>query len=187
MWGYQHYFQTSVECAAESIFTYLDKGLRPKVFLIGVLYEEKENSYPICLQPEDCGYYPEQFLKINDTAAYLESTDKDNQIFHSHPIAQERHERYIHNKSIKSAIEGILSELDKESDTVSFCSMPIAVEGYMVCTVLQLSRKVSDSHYSLTMIGDSSEVFLTNEIDENCLLSCVLLIKIFQCLCTSVS
>lgn len=150
MWGYQHYFQTSVECAAESIFTYLDKRLRPKVLLIGVLYEEKENSYPICLQPEDCGYYPEQFLKINDTAVYLESTDEDNQILHSHPIAQERHERYIHNKSIKSAIESILSELDKESDTVSFCSMPIAVNGYMVCTVLQLSREVLDFHYSLT-------------------------------------
>ena len=150
MWGYQHIFQISVQVAAESIFTYLDKRLRPKVFLIGVLYEEKENSYPICLQPEDCGYYPEQFLKINDTAAYLESTDEDSKIFHSDPIAEERYKHYIHNKSIKSAIENILSELDKESDIMSFCSMPIAVEGYMVCTVLQLSHEVLDFHYSLT-------------------------------------
>jgi DNA integrity scanning protein DisA with diadenylate cyclase activity len=150
MWGYQHYFQTSAECAAESIFTYLDKRLKPKVFLIGVLYEEKENSYPICLQPEDCGYYPEQFLDIKDTAIHLESIEEDNKILHSHPIAQERHELYIHNKSIKSAIESILSELDKESDTISFCSMPIAIEGYMVCTVLQLSCNVLNFHYSLT-------------------------------------
>ncbi len=43
MWGYQPHFQISAKTAAEGVFSKLDTGLIPNVFLIGVLVEDRVN------------------------------------------------------------------------------------------------------------------------------------------------
>jgi hypothetical protein len=95
MWGYQPHFQISTQTAAEGVFAQLDKALSPTTFLVGVLVEEREERYPICVEPEDCGYDPGIFSDVQAQAEHLEAVDEERRIFHSHPKVQENHKQRI--------------------------------------------------------------------------------------------
>ena len=149
MWGYQPHFQISVKTAAEGVFSKLDTGLIPNVFLIGVLVEDRENRHPICLEPEDCGYDVNRFVDVKEQAQHLEATDEERHIFHSHPIAQENHNRRLKLRALRNAVQQAIKRDDEYRGIVSFCSWPVLVEGYQVIVVLQFNRDVFYSHYSL--------------------------------------
>jgi len=53
MWGYQVPFRIACETKAESIFNSLDRGLQPKVSLIGFLQNDDPKQPPICVDPEN--------------------------------------------------------------------------------------------------------------------------------------
>ena len=149
MWGYQHYFRTSVEVTAKSLFEALDNRLNPNVFLVGALDESREDRLPICVEPEDCEYQPDLFDDIKEQAQKLMSVDEEREIVHSHPIAQDRHIKKIELRSIRDAIWNVIKKSDVELERITFCSWPVKVEGYWVCVVLQLNKVIWDSHYSL--------------------------------------
>jgi hypothetical protein len=149
MWGYQSHFQISAKVAAEGIFAKLDKNLAPKVFLVGVLTEDRNDRHPVCLEPEDCGYDVHKFSGVLERANHLEAIDEEKHVLHSHPIAQENHERRMKARALKDAIQQLLNLDDEYHGVISFCSYPVLVEGYKVIVVLQLNRKAYFSHYSL--------------------------------------
>ncbi len=148
MWNHQDQFQVSAHLAAERIFTSLDKNLQTNVFLVGILVEERKDRYAICVEPENCGYDPKLFSDVQEQAQQLAATDPEKLIFHSHSI-EEIHERRLKLKALRDAIQGVINLQDEYSGVVSFCSWPVLVQGYMVCTVLQLQRDVFYSYYSL--------------------------------------
>lgn len=149
MWGYQRHFQSSAKILAERIFLKLDKGLNPKIFLVGILSEERDDRHPICIEPEDCGYEVHTFSNIEERARHLEAIDEEHRIIHSHPIAQEHHNRRIKSRAFKNAVKQLLNLEDEYRGLISFCSYPVLVEGYRVIVVLQLNRSTYLSHYSL--------------------------------------
>jgi hypothetical protein len=149
MWGYQPHFQIFTQTAAKGIFDKLDKALSPTTFLVGVLVEEREDRYPICIEPEDCGYDPEAFSDVQAQAAHLEAVDEERHLFHSHPRAQETHEQRIKLRALRNAIQQAVRRYDKYRGIVSFCSWPVLVEGYRVCVVLQFNGDAFESHYAL--------------------------------------
>jgi hypothetical protein len=149
MWGYQPHFQISVKVAAESIFQALDQKLIPKVFLLGVLIEDREDRHPICLEPEECGYDRTWFDEVLEMAKNFEAIDEERHIFHSHPIAQERHNQGRKIKALKAAVEQVINRHDYYDKLRSFCSWPVIVEGYRVFVVLQFDRILFDAHYAL--------------------------------------
>ena len=150
MWGYQHYFQRKAQSYAESIFNKLDKNLQPKVFLVGVLVEDKEDSYPICVEPEQCGYEPDIFSNVIEDADELEANDKDRDIFHSHPKVAKQELNKIKLRALKNAILKIVQNFDNDYKGSSFCSFPVLIEGYRVSVILQLNKSIFDSYYSLS-------------------------------------
>lgn len=149
MWGYQSQFQILAQSAAEGIFNRLDKTLSPRVFLIGVLVEDKEDRYPICIEPEDYGYDLEILTSVKESAQHLEALDEERQILFSDPVAEENHKRWIKSRALKKAIEQVIDRQYESRKVVSFCSWPELVEGYRVSVVLQLDREAFNSHYSL--------------------------------------
>ncbi len=153
MWRYQHLFQISSENAAQAIFQKLDPKLNTKVFLVGVLVEERDDRHPICLEPEDCGFDVTQFEEVKEQAIHLEASDEERHILHSHPIAQENHDRRLEIRALQKAVEQAVKRHDEYKDVVSFCSWPALVEGYRVIVVLQFSRDTFLSHYSLTDVS----------------------------------
>lgn len=150
MWGYQQHFRISVELSAKALFSFLDKKFTPRVFLVGVLVEERNDRHPICLEPEDCGFKVESFANIESLAKELEKADKETRIFHSHPIAQKNHERAIGLRAYVNAISKILKRDDYFGQYDRFISFPTYVDGYLVFVVLELNGDVFKQYYSLT-------------------------------------
>lgn len=152
MWGYQQHFRISVEVAAKSLFTLLDNRFTPRVFLVGVLADERNDRHPICLEPEDCGFDVKSFENVRNLAKELEKASKERNVFLSHPIAQKNHERAIGMKAYVDAISKVLVRDDFLGQYERYISYPTYVEGYFVFVVLELSSHVLNQHYSLTKI-----------------------------------
>lgn len=150
MWGYQHYFHSSVQTEAKNIFSRLVSNLEPNVFLVGVLSEKRDDCHPICLEPEDCGYTPKQFAEVKKLAQHFEAIDPDRGIFHSDRIAQERYIQDLKRNALKTAVHHIVDDGSEYRNIISFCSYPVLVEQYWVIVVLQFNRDVYLAQYSLT-------------------------------------
>ncbi len=149
MWGYQQHTQISFQVNAESLFSKISHKLNPKVFFIGVLVDNRDDRHPICLEPEDCGYTADDFSDIKNLAIQLEKVDKENMLFHSHPIAQQNHEKRLTTKSYIDAINKILKRKDFLKDTEYLVAYPTYVEGFLVFTVLSLNNETLNNYYSL--------------------------------------
>jgi DisA bacterial checkpoint controller nucleotide-binding len=150
MWPWQVYFRISCQTTAESLFNELDRGLNPNVFLIGFLLEKvKSNSPPICIDPEDIGYPLEGFQSIKELANqfYLENEDKD--LFHTGEGVQEEVDSGLKVKSHKEALQKLLNESIYNTEKICFVAMPVIVKNYSVYVVLELNRRVYESHLHL--------------------------------------
>ncbi|RDY57929.1 diadenylate cyclase [Flagellimonas nanhaiensis] len=150
MWGFQQHMQHSLQFEAERFFERIDKDLDPKVFLLGVLTEEREDRHDICLEPEDCGYSVHLFSNLKQLAEELEKVDPEGQILHTHPVAQEGHTKRIGNNAFRDAIKKTLDRVDFDNETDKHVSYPTYVEGYLVFTILEIRNDTLDKYYSLT-------------------------------------
>jgi DNA integrity scanning protein DisA with diadenylate cyclase activity len=177
MWGYQAHFRISAQVATEGIFNQLDNKLIPRVFLVGILVEDQDDRYPICIEPEDCGYEPDSFSDVKEQAQHLEAIDEERLIIHSHPIAQENHNQRLKLRALKNAIQATINRYDEYRGVISFCSWPVLVQGYRVCVVVQFNRDAFQSHYSLIKDRvDGRYAIATSLIDATvteCLNACV--------------
>lgn len=150
MWGYQQHIQISFQVSAESLFKKIDYKLNPKVFFIGVLADNRNDRHPICLEPEDCGFSVDSFNDLKDLAAQLEKVDNERRIIHSHPIAQENHDKRITTKSYIEGIEKILKSDNIYGVNEYFVASPTYIDGFLVFTVLSLNKETLNQYYSLT-------------------------------------
>ena len=150
MWGYQQHFRVCLEVEVKNLFKKLDEQFDPKIFLIGLLVDNRPDRHSVCLEPEDCGFNVKYFEKINDLASELESVDEESRMIHTHPVAQANHEAALTNKARIDAIKKILRRYDIYSDTERFVSYPSYVEGYLVFVVLEIKKNVLNKYYSLS-------------------------------------
>lgn len=149
MWGYQTQFQISTQSFAESIFDNLDSSLNPRTFLFGVMIEQNDDECPICVEPEDCGYDPSSFLDVLAFSDDMEELDEERLIFLSHPKVHEANLRRIKHRALKNTVQQMIRKYDDSRDVISFCSMPVLLDGFMVCVVLQFDRAAFVTHHSL--------------------------------------
>lgn len=150
MWGYQQHFQISLQVSAEGLFNAIDPRLKPTVFLLGILTDKRDDRHPVCIEPEDCGYSVGAFVEVNKLAEELEKVDQEKNIFHSHPIAQENHDKRISTNAQIEAIKKILKKEDLYGNTEKFISFPTYVDGFLVFVVLEIQKEALNSYYSLT-------------------------------------
>ena len=149
MWGYQQHFQISLQFSAENLLEKLDKSLKPQVFLLGLLDKKIENRHTVCLEPEDCGYYQENFKDIKNIASNLKKVDIDSKIIHSNDFAQENADIRLEYKSLKQSVLKILQMEDSFKEIVSFVSTPKKKEGYLIFIIIQVNKSAYDFHYKL--------------------------------------
>lgn len=150
MWGYQQHMQVSFQVSAETLFKKIDYRLNPKIFLIGLLVDKREDRHPICLEPEDCGFTVNNFSELKSLAHELEKVDEERKILHSDKKAQENHENSITTKSYIEGIHKILRRETVYGENEYFVSYPTYVEGYLVFTVLSLNKEKVKNYYTLT-------------------------------------
>lgn len=147
MWRYQQPFQISLQVIAESLFNQIDYRLKPYVFLIGILKEDRDDRNLICLEPEDCGYSTSDFAEINRLVHKIEKFDDMGKLHFSPQTNQD--EKLIKGVYV-NAMERILRDLDLYEETEKFVSYPSEVEGFFVFTVLRVQKEIFNEYYSLT-------------------------------------
>lgn len=149
MWGYQRHTLISLQSLADRIFDKLKSNLKPEVFLLGILTEERDDRYPICLEPEDCGYDISDFNDISKLAIELEKVDEAQFLHHSHPIAQENHNKRLKSKSYMDAIMKILQKRNFIDEGVFHVTSPVSIDGFNVFAILKLNKNEFEKMYSL--------------------------------------
>ena len=114
------------------------------------IINEREDQFPICIEPEDCSFLVDSFSSLKELAEELEKVDKESGMFHTHPIAHENHLRRLTNRSYMGAIEKILKKRDYKDKSTFFVASPTYIDGYQVYTVLSFENQALRRHYSLT-------------------------------------
>lgn len=151
MWGYQDMYCIHVQVSAEYALKRLDVDLRPEVFLVGILQEERENRYPACVEPESEHWIEsEAFNGVAEIAAPIRENYPEAQMFQSHPLAQQRQDDALYRRSIRDAILEIIENHPAKPEGRSFfASIPEMVEGYLVSAVLSVHTDVLNSRHRL--------------------------------------
>lgn len=149
MWEHQAHFRISAQTAAEGVFKILDPNLKPNVFLVGMLKDDRRGPYPLCFDPEDCGYERGLFSDVKSRAQNLEGVDEDRLPLNSLPPAQSNHTPRLKLGALRKALGEAIRRQDQHRGVNSFCSWPAIVRDYVVFTVLQLKRRAFDSYYAL--------------------------------------
>jgi DNA integrity scanning protein DisA with diadenylate cyclase activity len=165
MWNYQPKFQRKAKSEAKGIFDELDSNLNPNVILIGILFEDDKDSNPVYLEPQNCGYSPDSFLEVKDHVKRFVSLDKKKSLFFGDSVTKRERKLRLKRGLIKNAIQTILKREDEKREIVSFCSWPVVIQGYMVCTILQFDRKTFNSYYALKKNQVEDVVIATSFLD----------------------
>ncbi|MGK7881626.1 MAG: DNA integrity scanning protein DisA nucleotide-binding domain protein [Crocosphaera sp.] len=167
MWEYQEGFQRSINYKAEKLFDKIDPDLQPKVFLLGVLINEREDKHPIYLEPEDCGYKVSDFTSLHDLAIKLEKLDPEKQLLHSHPFAQVNHDKKLKIKAYRESLKKHLSskKLPFIDNIEIYISYPILVDSFLVFVVLTLRQDTLNKYYSL--VSEKEKLFRRVKIDRS--------------------
>jgi hypothetical protein len=152
MWGYQPHYCIHVQVSAESVLKRLDEGLRPEVFLVGILHEDREHRFPACVEPEKEHWIEsEAFNGTAELAASIRETYPEAQLLQSHPLAQQRQDDALYRRSIRDAILQIIDRHAAKPEGMSFfASIPEPVEGYLVSAVLSVRTDVLNSRHRLS-------------------------------------
>ena len=149
MWGYQQHYLISIRLLAERCFNRLAEDIFNNVFIVGVLNEGEESRHQICIEPEDSVYKQSMFLNAIDLSTQLEAVSPDKKILHSHPIAQENHEKRIKARAKKDAILKCIEQNNYKNELKSYVSYPTTIEKYSIFVCLQLNLGVYDAFYKL--------------------------------------
>jgi hypothetical protein len=140
-------FQISAQVAAEKIFKKFDLNLNPSVFLLGISRDEWDRSHLICIEPEN-GYTPEMFSKVREIAKNQEAEGEKLAARVPSPFL-EKDDRKTESKILRDALIKVLQEMDRTRGVVSFCSLPVPIQDYMVFVIIQLPLKIYESYYAL--------------------------------------
>lgn len=163
MWGFQTHLRLTLQHNADRLFQELDNGFQPKLFVVGVLAESREERYTACVDPEnDFWISSEYFKNTRASAELIRSKYPERNIIHSHPIAQQSHDENLLKRSIKDAVAQLIdNHPSKPCDYVFDVSYPSLIDSYWVCVVLGLQKKLIEKYPTLTQTNISWSVYRT--------------------------
>lgn len=151
IWGFQVHFRIFCQTRAEAIFNHFDRGLSPKVALLGFLKNGVSEKPSICFEPEEIDYFKPIFKGLHQKAEKILKDDLDKDMLYSSPSVQQLMDERRKNRSIKKAIEELLNESQDGKDNIFFVSQQILLNDYITFVVLSLNREVYNSHTHLSI------------------------------------
>ncbi|HUD46521.1 MAG TPA: hypothetical protein VMR33_06810, partial [Candidatus Baltobacteraceae bacterium] len=158
MWGYQRYFQDSVQVEAEKLFRALDPSFEVETFLLGLVRNESPEDHPICLEPEECGFEPNDFASVRDDAKHNLAVAPDRNMITWEASAQASIDRRRNDRADKSAVIKALAGKHHGANGEFFFSGFMPVANYEVGIVLRLNHRYRISHYHLPHTHEGLQV-----------------------------
>jgi hypothetical protein len=142
IWPYQTHFRFGVEFEAKRVLSRLSDALQPRTFLVAVRTSDDVRLHPACVAPEH-----HHWLKSETLYDVLADVDgvaagyRESQVFHSHPVAQERETEYLRRRALRDLVmKATDGAEDRPEDVEVFLSMPMERPDFLVLVGLTLSR-----------------------------------------------
>lgn len=152
MWGYQQHFQISVKHVAVELFRTLSQDFQTEVFLLGLRREEQPHSHPVCLEPEDCEFKPEDFASIRQDAEHRYAADPERNIM---AMVQSHHDaiqRRVRARNMDDAVLTVLNGWRKRRPGEYSFSGFLPVLNYDVGIVLRVHDPAGHTRYRLPKV-----------------------------------
>ena len=147
MWEHQHNTQNEIQSYAEELFKNISPKLDPRVFLLGILREKRDDCLPICIEPENCGVNVESFKDVDILAKSIwENDSRRNKFVTGHYMSN--YQLAIKQDSVCNAVQQVIDQ-NSNRNTISFVSRSVNVEDFEVFVVLQLDKHIYSSFYNL--------------------------------------
>lgn len=158
---------------AKILFDKLEKRLAPKCMIIRIIEDENKKNRKILLQierdkitsnPHEYGYSSDFFEKIKDLEKEYEKSNNINlsDLVDNYSDFNQNYKSVIKNISYIDAVETVLNNEKINSETVSFCSYPVIVDGYITFSVVQLNKSTFDCYYKLNKISSPRKYVAIN-------------------------
>ncbi|WP_183890072.1 diadenylate cyclase [Pedobacter cryoconitis] len=173
MWGYQPHFRINCQTQAESLFDLLDRGLEPKVSLIGFLQSNRTDRHSICVDPESLEEIIPNLNDLNSKAKEILTNHFDKNTFYTGPGVQEKKDKQLLAEVNRLALEEILNNLNTANQSISFVSNVLTISDYQFYVILELNRFVYESHIHLKK-RDSEQRFKLRLSLIECAVECYL-------------
>jgi hypothetical protein len=146
LWEDEAPFCISTDGAARSVFSMLDDRLNPRVFFVGFGLTDSRLPFRCSgVVPTECGYAPDVFASLQPTINSIRVTLPRGTDLLSW-LGKTGHARKGPLLRLSSEIQLFLNERPESQGWLSFCSIPVLMGDYLVCSVLQMDLDVYVSH-----------------------------------------
>lgn len=149
MWGFQAIYRINCETHAEELFNRLDRGLQPKVSLIGFLKRDSPEKHPICVDPESLESLIDKIQNVDEKASELLIPKDGRRIFYTGEGVQEKMDKQKIWESKRIALKQTVEELPEYGDSAIFVSKRLETNDYNFYVILELNKFVYNSHFHL--------------------------------------
>jgi hypothetical protein len=140
MWGYQPHFRIQMERRAKQALAALGANIEVKALLVGVRLPEITKDHFVCIEPEDGEWNIAAFNDVHRRAGEIFTTHPDQQMFYGDEPSMLDKPENIRRKSVREAIEEVLSRIDSDRGTRSFCGVPVRLGNFHVAPILQVAQ-----------------------------------------------
>lgn len=140
MWAYQPHFRIQMEHRAKQALAALGANIEVKALLVGVRLPEIANDHFVCIEPEDGEWNIAAFKDVHRRAGEIFTTHPDQQMFYGDEPSMLDKPENIRRKSVQEAIEEVLSRIDSDRGTRSFCGVPVRLGNFHVAPIIQVAQ-----------------------------------------------
>lgn len=146
IWGDEIPFSVYAESAAKETFDLLDKGLSPRLVLVGVSLREDDAKPRFSVVPKSSRYSAGMFAGIEEEAGQMRFTAQQK------PFYFARFQRYVDEANAgtlgycSEKIREVIVRNTERAEHITYCSLPTTVGDYWVFAVLQLKTAASERH-----------------------------------------
>jgi DNA integrity scanning protein DisA with diadenylate cyclase activity len=148
MWRWQHTFQAAVKNLLESILQILELPIASNIFVLGIPLST-QNVPQILFHQENCGFIADDFEQVFSLAKHNFDNDPELFFFKSASHLNQAHRDSLYPKALRSAVQSILQQYDRQREQVSFCSLPIQKNDHWIITIIQLQQQDFNRQYCL--------------------------------------
>jgi hypothetical protein len=144
MWGYQHYFRTSIEVSTKSALEAIGFHGSPTVHLVGFKVAG-DHKHEICIEPENELYAPHELASVTKLSVDLYEKNPERRILNTDPGVHESRQRHLRDEMRAKALEITLSTLPQSNGRSFISGASVLVGDYEVHVVIGIDRAALDS------------------------------------------
>jgi hypothetical protein len=142
MFPYQEHFRVSIELLAHNVLKELGAAVEVKALLVGVRRPGKNDSHPVCVEPEKGRWKLSQFDGLLEAVEEVFATHPlQGMLYGDEPSNRDKPE-WMRRDSATAAVRNAIRSYDVEHGVRSFCGASRLVGDYYVVPIVQVPESL---------------------------------------------